>query len=246
MDNVRTVSDTKRDFYSQYTRPINSIYRRVVEELLVEMHLLSVNVDFRYDPIYGLGVVTSYEKFMAGYQPEQDKEKIFEALCQSVGGNATQYKNEANGLLTLTQQWSGEEFMDWLQAPTPKDGAELLADTVQAIAGNEKYKYSRLFAIGLYTLVAEASPELIKDDEKRGAALKQLAETLHLPAEKMQKDLDVFRGNLQKMEQLLKVMAEALEADRKKREKAAAEKANPGDGDTTEESATPDPTPSDN
>ncbi|NEQ21393.1 MAG: photosystem II biogenesis protein Psp29, partial [Microcoleus sp. SIO2G3] len=28
MNNVRTVSDTKRDFYNHHTRPINSIYRR--------------------------------------------------------------------------------------------------------------------------------------------------------------------------------------------------------------------------
>ncbi|MFM6220517.1 MAG: photosystem II biogenesis protein Psp29, partial [Dolichospermum sp.] len=57
MNNVRTVSDTKKTFYTLHTRPINTIYRRVVEELMVEMHLLSVNVDFSYDAIYALGVV---------------------------------------------------------------------------------------------------------------------------------------------------------------------------------------------
>jgi len=41
VNNVRTVSDTKRAFYTLHTRPINTIYRRVVEELIVEMHLLS-------------------------------------------------------------------------------------------------------------------------------------------------------------------------------------------------------------
>ncbi|MFM8003381.1 MAG: photosystem II biogenesis protein Psp29, partial [Dolichospermum sp.] len=49
VNNVRTVSDTKKTFYTLHTRPINTIYRRVVEELMVEMHLLSVNVDFSYD-----------------------------------------------------------------------------------------------------------------------------------------------------------------------------------------------------
>ncbi|MFM6586777.1 MAG: photosystem II biogenesis protein Psp29, partial [Microcystis panniformis] len=33
MDKIRTVSDSKRDFYTRHTRPINSVYRRVVEEL---------------------------------------------------------------------------------------------------------------------------------------------------------------------------------------------------------------------
>ncbi|MFM6203351.1 MAG: photosystem II biogenesis protein Psp29, partial [Dolichospermum sp.] len=81
MNNVRTVSDTKRTFYTLHTRPINTIYRRVVEELMVEMHLLSVNVDFSYDAIYALGVVTTFDRFMEGYQPEQDQESIFQAIC---------------------------------------------------------------------------------------------------------------------------------------------------------------------
>ena len=70
MDTARTLSDTKRSFYTLHTRPINSIYRQVVEEMLVEMHLLSVNADFHYEPIYALGVVNSFDRFMQGYQPE--------------------------------------------------------------------------------------------------------------------------------------------------------------------------------
>ncbi|MEO1521535.1 MAG: photosystem II biogenesis protein Psp29, partial [Cyanobacteria bacterium J06633_2] len=35
MSNVRTVSDTKRQFYKLHSRPISSIYRRIVEELIV-------------------------------------------------------------------------------------------------------------------------------------------------------------------------------------------------------------------
>ena len=72
MNNVRTVSETKRTFYSLHTRPINTIYRRVVEELMVEMHLLDVNADFKYDPIYALGVVTTFDRFMEGYKPSED------------------------------------------------------------------------------------------------------------------------------------------------------------------------------
>lgn len=73
MSNVRTVSDTKRSFYNDHTRPINSIYRRVVDELMVEMHLHSVNADYRYEPLYALGVVTTFDRFMQSYRPESDK-----------------------------------------------------------------------------------------------------------------------------------------------------------------------------
>lgn len=224
MDKVRTVSDTKRDFYAHHTHPINSVYRRVVEELMVEMHLLSVNVDFRPDPIYYLGVVTSFDRFMQGYKPEKDKESIFNALCHSVGGNAQEYRQRAENLLALAKSKSADELIKWFAAPTPLEGGEGLHDTVVAIANNPKFKYSRLFAIGLYTLLETADPEFLKDEQNRNRAFKELSEALHLPDGKIQKDLEIYRTNLEKMTQVLSAIDDILQADRKKREQRALEK----------------------
>ncbi|WP_013325147.1 photosystem II biogenesis protein Psp29 [Gloeothece verrucosa] len=220
MDKVRTVSDSKRDFYSKHTRPINSVYRRVVEELLVETHLLSVNSDFHYDPIYALGVVTSFEQFMQGYRPETDKESIFNALCQSVGGDPQQYRGDAQSILSTAKQLSAQDLLSKLQSSSIAypQGDNKIIETLVAIANAPKFKYTRLFAIGIYTILAETDPELLKDQQKRHEVIKQIAEILHLPEEKMQKDLDLYRSNLEKMEQLLTVIEEALQADRKKRE----------------------------
>ncbi|MGP0129056.1 MAG: photosystem II biogenesis protein Psp29 [cyanobacterium endosymbiont of Rhopalodia musculus] len=221
MDKVRTVSDTKRDFYTHHAQPINSIYRRFIEELLVEMHLLSVNVDFRYDPIYALGVVTSFERFVQGYRPQKDKDSIFSALCYSVGGNAEQYRQEAQTLLTQVKGMSVSDFMRILKAANsqvPDDG--ILGETLQAIAQNSQFKYSRLFTVGLYTLIMELDFDLVENKEKRNQIFGQIAEVLHLSSEKLQKDLELYRSNLDKMEQLLAVVEDALEAGRKKRKQA--------------------------
>lgn len=221
--NIRTVSDTKRDFYNHHTRPVNSIYRRVVEELMVEMHLLSVNVDFHYDPIYALGVVTSFERFMQGYRPERDKASIFDALCQSVGNNPEQYRQDAQRLEAITDRFSGQELVSWFSSPTPGNGLDDLYATVAAISDNPKFKYSRLFAIGLYTLVEKTDPELVEDEKRRTEALKQISNTLNLPEDKLQKDLELYRSNLQKMEQVRNVIEDAIKADRKKREQRSQE-----------------------
>ncbi|MEG3437107.1 photosystem II biogenesis protein Psp29 [Pannus brasiliensis CCIBt3594] len=222
MDKVRTVSDSKRDFYTRHTRPINSVYRRVVEELLVEMHLLSVNVDFRYDPIYALGVVTSFEKFMEGYRPESDKPNVFDALCRAVGGDPETYRRDAESVLSPAKENSIDSLLEQLQNPPADRNA--LVNTLLTVANEPKFKYSRLFAIGLYTILAEAQPEIIKEKEKREQVFTRFSEVLHLPAEKLQKDLDVYRGNLDKMDQLLKVIEDALEAERKKRQQKEQEK----------------------
>jgi photosystem II biogenesis protein Psp29 len=224
VDRIRTVSDTKREFYQQHTRPIDSIYRRVVEELMVEMHLLSVNSDFNTDPIYYLGVVTSFDRFMQGYHSETDKESILKALCGSVGGNAEEYRLEAEKIANLASNMSAEDLLAWFAAPSHKEGAEKLLESVRSIVGNPNYKYSRLLAIGLYTLLEKADAELLKDTEKRDRAVKQIAESLHLPEDKTKRDLDIYRGNLDKMEQLLIVLQDALEASRKQRERREQEK----------------------
>ena len=218
MNNVRTVSDTKRAFYTFHTRPINTIYRRVVEELMVEMHLLSVNVDFSYNPIYGLGVVTAFERFMQGYQPERDRELIFNALCQAVEDNPEKYRQDAARLVELAKTHSPQELMAWLSQTMPVDGAEDLQAQLQAIAHNSSFKYSRLFAIGLFTLLELADPELVKDEKQRVEAIRSICQVLHLPEDKLNKDLELYRANLEKMAQALVAMADMVAAERKKRE----------------------------
>ncbi|WP_413198676.1 photosystem II biogenesis protein Psp29 [Nostoc piscinale] len=218
MNNVRTVSDTKRTFYSLHTRPINTIYRRVVEELMVEMHLLSVNVDFSYNPIYALGVVTTFDRFMQGYQPERDKESIFQAICQAVEQDSQRYRQDAERLQTLAKGFAVNDLIAWLSQANHSDRDPDLQSQLQAIANNSQFKYNRLFAIGLFSLLEQSDPDLVKDDKQRNDAIKTIAAGLHLSEDKLNKDLELYRSNLEKMSQALAVMADMLLADRKKRE----------------------------
>jgi photosystem II biogenesis protein Psp29 len=221
---MKTVSDSKRAFYSAYPRPINSIYRRVIEELLVEMHLLSVNSDFKPDPIYFLGIVTSFERLMEGYQPDSDREKIFNALCTSTDGDPQNYKSQAGTLLSLAKDKSIDDLVNWFGNPSAENDAGYIIEPIKAIASNDNFKYSRLFAIGIYTLLEECDREVAQNQEKCNATVDRIAENLHISSEKMKKDLDIYRGSLEKMEQLLKVIEDVLEASRKQREKREQEK----------------------
>ncbi|WP_026082426.1 photosystem II biogenesis protein Psp29 [Mastigocladopsis repens] len=218
MNNVRTVSDTKRTFYNLHTRPINTIYRRVVEELMVEMHLLSVNVDFSYDPIYALGVVTTFDRFMQGYQPERDKESIFNALLHAVEEDQERYKQDAQRLQALATSLSASELIAWLSQETLSSRDADFQGSLQAIANNGTFKYSRLFAIGLFSLLEQSDPELVKDEKKRTEALKRIATGLHMSDDKLNKDLEIYRSNIDKMSQALTVMSDMVSAERKRRE----------------------------
>jgi photosystem II biogenesis protein Psp29 len=226
VNNVRTVSDTKKTFYSIHTRPINTIYRRVVEELMVEMHLLSVNADFTYSSIYALGVVTAFERFMQGYDPEKDKEQIFHALCQSVETDTQNIKQEAQNLRTLAEGIPIGDLVGCLSRGKRLDSAGELQNQLDAIASNPKFKYSRLFAIGLFSLLEASNQEIVKDEKQRNEAVVSIAKGLNISEDKLSKDLDLYRSNLDKMAQAMVVMADMLAADRRKREQRAQQKSN--------------------
>lgn len=217
MDKLRTVSDTKRNFYQHHNRPINSIYRRVVEELMVEMHLLSVNVDFRSDPLYYLGVCQSFTQFMNGYTPESEKESIFRALCQSIGDNPDEYRQKSETLLNFATQKSPQDLINWLLHPNNDNGMDAIADHWRYALDNPNFKYSRLFAIGFYSLLEKSDAQIVKDEEKFAELIKPLTDKLNLPIDKFKKDLELYRSNIDKMTQMLIVLADTLEASKKKR-----------------------------
>ncbi|MDC0833853.1 photosystem II biogenesis protein Psp29 [Geitlerinema sp. CS-897] len=217
MDNVRTVSDTKRAFYRLHMRPVNSIYRRVVEELMVEMHLLSVNVDFKYDPIYALGVVTAFDRLMRGYQPERDRTSIFEALCRAIDDDPDRYRQDAAAAIAAVEPLSTEELTAILAQPESREADNPVAQQLQAIASRDNFKYSRLFAIGLFSVIERVDGELVKDKKKLSSLLEKASAALQLSDDKLQKDLELYRSNLEKMEQAQSVMADILAAERKKR-----------------------------
>ena len=45
------VSDTKRAFLEAYPRPLPGIYDTVIQELLVQQHLLRFQKKYSYDPV---------------------------------------------------------------------------------------------------------------------------------------------------------------------------------------------------
>ncbi len=241
MNNVRTVSDTKRAFYGQHTRPINAIYRRVVEELMVETHLLLVNADFNYDSIYALGVVSTYDRFMKGYEPAADRDSIYRAILQANEADPDQYRRDAEELLDVAKSVSSvDEFKSVLNEAKTDGGSDTLKANLHKAIANPKFKYSRLFAIGLYNVVEAIDADLLQDKDKRDALMKDLAATINLNEDLLKKDIDLYRGNLEKMAQAQEVMKDMIEAEKKKKAKREEEQKQRAAAKATEATPTTD------
>lgn len=208
---------------------------------MVEMHLLRVNEDFRYDPIFALGVTTSFDRFMDGYQPENDKDTIFSALCKAQEADPVQMQKDGQRLTELAQSKSAQEMLDWITQAANSGGDELQWQ-LRNIAQNPKFKYSRLFAIGLFTLLELSEGNITQDEESLAEFLPNICTVLNISESKLQKDLEIYRGNLDKIAQVRQAMDDILEAQKKRRDADQAKQE--GSDDTpAPEASTPDSEP---
>ncbi len=218
MNTVPTVADAKRAFLQAFPKPIESVYRRVVDELLVELHLLRVNQNFRYDEVFALGVATVFDRFMAGYRHEGDREKIFAALCHALTFDRERLQRDAAAL----QDWATQQPETVRALLIKGEGGEDRVPLARQALNNPQFKYSRAFAIGIYTLLELIQAPELAESEPRKQLLAQIGETWG-QGDRLNRDLDLYLSNLEKVNQARQMMVDLVEAERKKREKKATE-----------------------
>ena len=235
-----TVADSKRAFHRAFPFVIAPLYRRMVDELLVELHLLSHQKGFRAEGLFAVGLIQVFESFSKGYRPEEQRQPLFEALCGSSGFSAGDFETERQAMVAAVGQHSLEELSGWLTsggagAPAP------IADVLNAVKQAD-FHYSRLAAVGLLTLLQQAAGA----DTLEPAALRQSAheigEAMGLLKSRLDKDLSLYASNVEKMAQAVELMEETVAADRRRRERqleAAAQPATPPPAPTEPGPSTP-------
>ena len=235
-----TVADSKRAFHRAFPFVIAPLYRRMVDELLVELHLLSHQKGFRAEGLFAVGLIQVFESFSKGYRPEEQRQPLFEALCGSSGFSAGDFETERQAMVAAVGQHSLEELSGWLTsggagAPAP------IADVLNAVKQAD-FHYSRLAAVGLLTLLQQAAGA----DALEPAALRQSAheigEAMGLLKSRLDKDLSLYASNVEKMAQAVELMEETVAADRRRRERqqeAAAQPAEPPAAPAEPGSSTP-------
>ena len=83
---------------------------------------------------------------------------------------------------------------------------------------NHEGKYSRLHAVGLYALLQKLAGD---GTTNLNETLDQLAPVIKLPIEKVKRDLELYRSNLDKINQARSLMKELVEQERKRRAQEA-------------------------
>jgi photosystem II biogenesis protein Psp29 len=226
MNKPPTVSDTKRAFYQGYSQPINSIFRAVFDEILVETHLVTVAGNFTYDGFFGLGLKTAYDTMMEGYQPADQKVVIFPALIQALRLDQNQMQQDSQNLIDLITQVPGQEILEVLSGTRqPVEGPLMLVHRIcTGLIDNQDFKYSRFFAIGLMMVFEGAASKVYTKTEERKEKLVAICERLKLNPERVSQDMDTYTKAVDLIRQSKSVLDEVAKVDREKRAAREAEK----------------------
>ncbi len=220
MNPVRTVSTTKSTFFNAYPRPLSPVYRRVIDELLVELHLATVNTYFVYSPFFALGVVTVFDALMEAYRPEHQRESIYAALCKALQLRPEVLRKDATTLLELMQSGDPQQRLKVMQQdPEVEDVGGLKAIMAQ-MSDSHKHAYSRILLVGIYTAFEKIATSLYPSLEERTEQfINTVSQPLNFSQERVKKDLELYRNNLDKMKQARAVVEEMVKAARRQQER---------------------------
>ena len=217
MSAALTVADSKREFHRAFPHVIAPLYRRMVDELLVELHLLSRQTGFRSDALFACGLIQVFDSFAKGYRPDAQRLPLLQALCSASGFDADQLRHQRDSAMAAMGSHSVEQVKQWIE----QEGSGAPDPLAAALAGIRRtdFHYSRLMAVGLLSLLEQAQGAVALDAAALRSYAHDLGGAMGLLRERLDKDLSLYATNLEKMAQAVELMAETVASERRKRER---------------------------
>ena len=193
-----TVSDSKKLFHEQFPYVIPGLYKRIVDEMLVELNLLNHQNEFTQDYLFCIGLTETYRELMKGYKPEKHLDLLFDSLCSSTNFEAKEIKE--------ISKKSQEEFKD----KKSKDILELLIEKT-----NFKPYPSRILNLGIYILISSSEDHKKKSESETNKTISDIFEKLSISANKAEKDIGIYKSTITKIEQAKELIEELRIKDKK-------------------------------
>ena len=195
-----TVSDSKKVFHEQFPYVISGLYKRIVDEMLVELNLLNHQNEFMQDDLFCVGLTETFKELTKGYKPDEHLMLLFESLCNSCNFEANKIKEISEKTL--------EEFKE----KSLKEISILLSEK-----STSNLYSSRMLNLGIYLIISNANDfKDIKDSEKN-KTISDIFNKLNLSFNKAEKDIGIYKSILVRMEQAKELLQEAkIKANKEK------------------------------
>ena len=187
-----TVSDSKKLFHEQFPYVIPGLYKRIVDEMLVELNLLNHQNEFNQDELFCVGLTQIFKELTTGYKPDEHLMLLFESLCNSSNFEPKKIKEISKKTLEEYKEKSLKEISSLL---IEKSTSNLYS--------------SRILNLGIYLIISNATDfKNIKDSEKN-KTISDIFDKLNLSFNKAEKDIGIYKNILIRMEQAKELLQEA-------------------------------------
>jgi len=196
-----TVSDSKTLFHDQFPFVIPGLYKRIVDEMLVELNLLNHQSEFALDPYFCVGLTEIFNELTEGYEPHEHVKNLFIALCKS-----TNFKDDE--IIEISEKIINEH-----QNKSLEEISNLIIEKI-----SKKPYYSRILMLGIYKILSKANDFKDNEDITKIKIISELAEKLELPLMRAEKDISIYKNGINRLKQARELLKETVLADRKKRE----------------------------
>ena len=197
-----TVSDSKKLFHEKFPYVIPGLYKRIVDEMLVELNLLNHQNEFVQEYLFCIGLTETFKELTKGYKPEKHLDLLFESLCISTNFEAKEIKE--------ISEKSQKEFKD----KSSKDILKFLKDK-----NNTKLYPSRILNLGIYILISNSQDFKEKNESEINKMISEIFEKLSLSPNKAEKDIGIYKSTISKMNQAKELIEELKLKDKKKESK---------------------------
>ena len=194
-----TVSDSKKLFHEQFPYVIPGLYKRIVDEMLVELNLLNHQNEFTQDHLFCIGLTETFKELTKGYKPEKHLALLFESLCSSTNFEAKEIKE-------ISKQFQ-KEFKD----KSSKDLLKLLKEKSKS-----KLYQSRILNLGIYTLITNTENFNRENEAEMNNMISEIFQMLTLSINKAEKDIGIYKSSISKMEQAKELIEELKIKEKKK------------------------------
>ncbi len=219
MNDQRTIADSKRTFHKSFPYVIPALYRRLADELLVELNLLSHQKHFKPDGLFAIGLQKVFNTFTAGYRPEEHIAKLFDSLCTCNGFDPNDLRKKSQITIESLANLSDTDLDKFI---IQIEGIRINALNSDSNKQNNQSIYSsRLTSIGILELIIKIQKIDNPSNESIVKEASPFLQRLGLSKDKFEKDIKLFKSNQDKMFQAMELIAEANAQEKRKVESAS-------------------------
>jgi len=194
-----TVSDSKKLFHELFPYVIPGLYKRIVDEMLVELNLLTHQKEFTKDYLFCIGFTETFKELMKGYKPENHLDLLFESLCSSTNFVGKEIKD--------ISEKSQKEFKD----KPYKEVLKLIKDK-----SDSNLYPSRILNLGIFIMIRNSKDLKGRDESEIDKMISEICGNLNLSISKAEKDIGIYRSSISKMKQAKELIEELRIKDKKK------------------------------